>query len=64
MKPIVKLQFTQQVLEGFFRYVHLRIREFSESITFYRGVEIEKKSSDDAFNKVYINQKKFIKLCN
>ena len=60
MKPIVKLQFTQQVLEGFFRYVHLRIREFSESITFYRGVEIEKKSSDDAFNKVYINQKKFI----
>ena len=60
MRPIVKLQFAQQVLEGIFRYVHLRIREFSESITFYRGVGIEKKTSDDAFKKLYVNQKKFI----
>ena len=60
MRPVVKLQFSQQVLEGIFRFVHLHIREFSESITFYRGSNAAKVASNRAFEKVYANQKKYI----
>eukprot|EP00944_MAST-04C_sp_MAST-4C-sp1_P008648 g8648.t1 len=60
MRPVVKLQFFQQVLEGAFRFVHLHIREFSESITFYRGLNAAKSTSNRAFEKVYANQMKYI----
>ena len=60
MKPIVKLTYTQQLLEGAFRYVHLRIREFSESIVFYHGVAFERKSSEEAFENVYENNRKLL----
>eukprot|EP00945_MAST-04E_sp_MAST-4E-sp1_P006005 g6005.t1 len=60
MKKAVKLTFRQQMYEGALRYVHTRVKEFSESIVFYNGVHVEHESAHAALNDVYENQKSLI----
>ena len=55
---IGKRTFKQQMLEGAFRFVHTRVKEFAESITFYQGIGVEKESSNAAFSMILKNRKK------
>jgi ABC-type uncharacterized transport system fused permease/ATPase subunit len=56
MRKVVQFTFQQQFLEGAFRYVHTRIREFSESIVFYRGVKAESEAAVATFASVVRNR--------
>ena len=60
MPRLVTLTFRQQMLEGAYRYVHTRIREFSESITFYDGVDVERNAAEITFQTVVNNKQKWI----
>ena len=58
---VVKFTFQQQLLEGAFRFVHTRVKEFSESIVFYKGTSVEEESANSAFAMLYGNNKLLIK---
>ncbi|KAF9117192.1 hypothetical protein BGX27_000041 [Mortierella sp. AM989] len=46
INPIVDAVFYKESAEGYFRYLHVRFRQFSESITFSRGEGEAKESAD------------------
>ena len=54
-KPLIKLNFQQQVYEANFRYGLMRIREYSENIAFYQGEHQEKTGLIIRFNNVVQN---------
>ncbi|KAF9208939.1 ATP-binding cassette sub- D member 4 [Haplosporangium sp. Z 27] len=47
INPIVDAVFYKEAAEGYFRFLHVRFRQFSESITFSRGEDEAKESADD-----------------
>ena len=54
-RPLIKLNYEQQVYEADFRFGLMRIREHAESIAFYNGENIEKTNLVDKFNHVVNN---------
>lgn len=54
MSPLSKFVSRQEKLEGNFRYMHLRIRENSESIAIYRGANKELNTVNDQFTKTMV----------
>ncbi|KAI1318823.1 ATP-binding cassette sub- D member 4 [Mortierella claussenii] len=47
INPIVDAVFYKESAEGYFRYLHVRLRQFAESITFSRGEGEAKDSADE-----------------
>ncbi|CAG8449847.1 8679_t:CDS:10 [Ambispora leptoticha] len=58
--PIVNLVFMKEYHEGNFRYLHVRIRQFAESIAFSGGERAEVKSLDSRLRSVLYYQRKII----
>lgn len=54
-RPLIKLDYLQQTREADFRFNLLKIREYSESIAFYHGEQIEKDKLNRNFNKIALN---------
>lgn len=54
-KPLIKLNYNQQRVEANFRYSLVRVRDNSESISMYRGVEEEGKYLEVKFSDVVRN---------
>ncbi|KAF9945181.1 ATP-binding cassette sub- D member 4, partial [Modicella reniformis] len=47
VNPVVDAVFYKESAEGYFRYLHVRFRQFAESITFSRGENEAKHSADE-----------------
>eukprot|EP01125_Pyxidicula_operculata_P018917 TRINITY_DN6788_c0_g1_i1.p1 TRINITY_DN6788_c0_g1~~TRINITY_DN6788_c0_g1_i1.p1 ORF type:complete len:1233 (-),score=208.85 TRINITY_DN6788_c0_g1_i1:50-3292(-) len=60
-KPLAKYVFMQDHVEGDFRYAHARIREFCESIAFYKGQDMERRNAEKTLENVIVNQRKLAK---
>ncbi|RHZ76136.1 hypothetical protein Glove_203g47 [Diversispora epigaea] len=60
ISPIVNLVFMKEFHEGNFRFLHIRIRQFSESIAFGFGERAEKVRLDKYFNKILIYMRQII----
>nr|CAB3219638.1 ATP-binding cassette sub-family D member 4 [Phallusia mammillata] len=56
MAPIVKLHVEQEVLEGNFRYQHLKVRTQCESMAFYHAGQTEHYKSETRLNQVLKKQ--------
>ena len=54
-RPLVKLDYQQQMYEADFRYNLVRIREYAENIASYKGDEIEKKIAGKNFDNIVTN---------
>lgn len=54
-RPLVRLNFFRQRLEGDFRYSLVRLRENTESVAFYRGEPREREIFDERFGHVFDN---------
>ena len=59
-RKLIPLNFEQQRYEADLRFSMMRVRENSESIAFYRGEEVEKKSFHERFKNVISNYRKLI----
>eukprot|EP01126_Amoeba_proteus_P064599 TRINITY_DN9066_c0_g1_i2.p1 TRINITY_DN9066_c0_g1~~TRINITY_DN9066_c0_g1_i2.p1 ORF type:complete len:951 (+),score=163.93 TRINITY_DN9066_c0_g1_i2:67-2919(+) len=57
-----KLIFTQDHLEGDYRYAHIRVRLHAESIAFFSGEDHEKVHLDTVFEPVVQNYRKLLTL--
>jgi ABC-type uncharacterized transport system fused permease/ATPase subunit len=53
LNRVAKTTFVLSMKEGAFRYLHGRIRTFSESVAFYRGEPKEESDTNKAFAEVY-----------
>lgn len=60
MAPIVPWTYAKNHREGDFRFAHARIREFSESITFYRGQDKEFNTSERIWSQLYTTYRTLI----
>ncbi|KAF9192422.1 ATP-binding cassette sub- D member 4 [Haplosporangium sp. Z 767] len=56
INPIVDAVFYKESAEGYFRYLHVRFRQFAESITFSRGEDEAKQSADESFDVLLLTQ--------
>ena len=54
-RPLIKLNYEQQVYEANFRFGLMRVREHAENIAFYNGEEIEKHNLLQKFTNVVDN---------
>lgn len=54
-RPLIKLNFLNEKLGANFRYALVRVREYSESIAFYRGEGVERRTLADRFAQVIRN---------
>lgn len=54
-RPLIGLTFLKEKLGANFRYTLVRLREYRESIAFYRGEAIERRTLDAHFNHVIQN---------
>jgi putative ATP-binding cassette transporter len=61
MRPLVKLTYQLNVKEGDFRFGHARLREYSESVTFYNGQEEEKARAERVFDGLYNVYRRYIR---
>ncbi|PRP87933.1 hypothetical protein PROFUN_02670 [Planoprotostelium fungivorum] len=52
MDPISKLIFVQDIHEGDFRFDHMRVRTFSESVAIYNAGRAEQRRAEEDFEKV------------
>lgn len=59
-RPLVRLDYDQQRFEADFRYGLIRIREYAESIAFYKGEQMETMNSMKQFGQVVGNSIKII----
>ncbi|KAG9392656.1 ABC transporter transmembrane region 2 [Carpediemonas membranifera] len=57
---IAPLTYRQEQREGTLRYVHTRVRQFSEQIAFLRGDQREKEAADKALDAVIANQRMLV----
>ncbi len=48
-RPLIRLNFLNQLLTGSFRYALVRLRDASESVAFYRGAQVERGNLDTRF---------------
>lgn len=60
MNPSVAAVFRQEQLEGNFRFQHLRVRTYAESIALYGGAEKEREISNDNFAAAMRNRFRLI----
>jgi putative ATP-binding cassette transporter len=60
-RPLVKLNYQQQMYEADFRYNLVRVRESAENIASYKGDEIEKKIVTKNFDNIFSN---FMQIVN
>lgn len=51
--PVARATYRVNEAEGIFRFVHSRLREFSEAVTFLGGQERERKAGEAAFGSLY-----------
>ncbi|KAG9296398.1 hypothetical protein G9A89_014990 [Geosiphon pyriformis] len=58
--PIVNLVFRKEYYEGNFRYLHVRIRQFAESIAFSRGEHAEAQRLDSYLQYLLCYQRRII----
>ncbi len=54
-RPLIRLNFLNQMLTGSFRYALVRLRDASESVAFYRGGPVERATLDNRFAAVIGN---------
>lgn len=54
-KPLIKLNFLNEKLGANFRYALIRVREYGESIAFYRGENVERRTLAGRFADVIRN---------
>ncbi|KAI9287373.1 ABC transporter transmembrane region 2-domain-containing protein [Umbelopsis sp. AD052] len=60
IKPIVELVFRKESCEGNFRYLHVRLREYAESVAFSRGEKEEQIRADKSLDTLLGAQRKVI----
>jgi len=60
IKPIVELVFRKESCEGDFRYLHVRLREYAESIAFSRGEKEEQIRAQSSLDKLLHAQRRVI----
>lgn len=56
INPIIDAIFFKESAEGYFRFLHVRFRQFAESITFSRGEGEAKTAADDSLENLLISQ--------
>ncbi|KAG0373081.1 ATP-binding cassette sub- D member 4 [Mortierella sp. AD032] len=56
INPIVDAIFYRESAEGYFRFLHVRLRQFTESITFSRGEAEAKRAADDSLESLLCSQ--------
>ena len=56
INPIVDAVFYKESAEGYFRFLHVRFRQFAESITFSRGEGEAKTAADDSLEHLLCSQ--------
>ncbi|KAK5827188.1 ABC transporter transmembrane region 2-domain-containing protein [Linnemannia elongata] len=56
INPIVDAIFFKESAEGYFRFLHVRFRQFTESITFSRGEGEAKMAADDSLENLLCSQ--------
>ena len=56
LRPIVRLIFQQERLEGNFRFLHVRFRESTESVAMHRGEKVELQCVNQSFASLLENQ--------
>lgn len=61
MGPIMRLVFYQEKLEGDFRFAHVRVRNWAESIALYGGGEVEKQYTESTFKELLSNKMRILK---
>jgi len=54
-RPLIRLQFLNEQLNANFRYALVRLREYGESIAFYRGEDVERSNLLARFSSVISN---------
>ncbi len=54
-RPLIKLNYQQEVVEANFRFGLMRVREYGENIAFYNGEQQEKTNLSNKFNEVVNN---------
>jgi len=54
-RPLIRLNFLNQMLTGSFRYALVRLRDASENVAFYRGGQVERRNLDTRFAAVIGN---------
>jgi len=54
-RPLIRLNFMNELLTGSFRYALVRLRDASESVAFYRGAQVERGNLDTRFHAVIGN---------
>ncbi|KAM3588877.1 hypothetical protein VKS41_001309 [Umbelopsis sp. WA50703] len=60
IRPIVELVFRKESREGDFRYLHVRLREYAESIAFSRGENDEKIRAQGSLDALLAAQRRVI----
>lgn len=56
INPIVDAIFFKESAEGYFRFLHVRFRQFAEPITFSRGESEAKTAADDSLETLLCSQ--------
>src|SRR5690606_41950928 len=54
-KPLIRLNFLNEMLNADYRYALVRVREYAESIAFYRGERVEGRTLRSGFAQVIGN---------
>ncbi|KAI8803891.1 ABC transporter transmembrane region 2-domain-containing protein [Cladochytrium replicatum] len=60
LQPLVPLIFNRERLEGDFRFLHVRVRENAESVSFMRGEETEQERINKVFDSLLTIQLKIL----
>ncbi|KAJ8651536.1 hypothetical protein O0I10_012900 [Lichtheimia ornata] len=60
IKPIVNTVFYKELAEGNFRFMHVRLRQFSEPIAFSRGEREEHKQANQKLDNLLAYQRKIV----
>ncbi|MGC8054960.1 hypothetical protein ACP3WB_24710, partial [Salmonella enterica] len=55
-KPLIKLNFNNERLNGNYRYSLIRVRDHAESIAFYDGEKVERQNLHTHFRRIIDNR--------
>ncbi|KAI8365099.1 ABC transporter transmembrane region 2-domain-containing protein [Blakeslea trispora] len=62
IQPIIRPVFLRESQEGYFRFLHVRIQQFAESIAFYGGEEEERKKAQESLDVLLDYQRDVVSL--
>eukprot|EP00792_Barthelona_sp_PAP020_P006897 TRINITY_DN3079_c3_g4_i1.p1 TRINITY_DN3079_c3_g4~~TRINITY_DN3079_c3_g4_i1.p1 ORF type:complete len:679 (+),score=162.71 TRINITY_DN3079_c3_g4_i1:39-2039(+) len=62
MSPVVKVNYRQNQVEGDFRFAHVRVRTYAESVAFYKGESREHMIVEDRLKEVVDNFSELARL--